>query len=97
MRRKRRNHSPEFKAKVALAAIQGMYQIVQEKDARISTLEKQNTDQEKRLDGFGVRLANLEKQDGRPVSHPNGLWFTVLSLIVGLVLGRYSVIRKLEF
>ena len=37
MRRKRRNHSPEFKAKVALAAIQGdltMAQLVEKFDRR---------------------------------------------------------------
>ena len=80
---------------VALAAIQGLYQVVQEKDARISALEKRNTDQEKRLDDFEARLTNLEKYEGHPVSQPYGLWLMVLSLIVGLVLGRYSVIRKL--
>ena len=39
MSRKRRSHSPALKAKVALAAIQGLYELVKEQSARIETLE----------------------------------------------------------
>jgi len=72
---------------VALAAIQGLYQIVQEKDIRISALEKQNADQQQHLDNLENRLAKLEKQVDRPTSQVN--WFTLATLIIGLVLGRY--------
>ena len=74
---------------VALAAIQGLYKVVQEKDAHISALEKQNTDQEKRLDDLETRLSKQEKQIDQPVSQPYGLWFVIVSLVIGILLGRY--------
>ena len=74
---------------VALASIQGLYQVLQEKDARIAALEAQNTDQEKRLDDLETRLTNLEKYGGQPTSQPFGLWFGIVSLIIGLAAGRY--------
>ena len=74
---------------VALASIQGLYQVLQEKDVRIAALEAQNTDQEKRLDDLDARLTNLEKHGGQPTSQPYGLWFGIVSLIIGLAAGRY--------
>jgi trimeric autotransporter adhesin len=74
---------------VALASIQGLNQIVQEKDARIASLEAQNADQEKRLDDFEARLTNLEKHSGQPTSQPYGLWLGIVSLVIGLAVGRY--------
>jgi hypothetical protein len=74
---------------VALASIQGLYQVLQEKDARIAALEAQNADQEKRLNDLDARLTKLEKNSGQSTSQPYGLWFGVLSLIVGLAVGRY--------
>jgi len=44
MRRKRRNHSPEFKAKVALAAIQGdltMAELVKKFDVHANQCQRQ--------------------------------------------------------
>ena len=82
---------------VALASVQGLYQLVQEKDARIAALEKQTTDQEKRLDDFESRLMNLEKGNSQLPSQPYALWFGVMSLIVGLVVGRFlQVPRRLS-
>jgi hypothetical protein len=74
---------------VALASIQGLYQVLQEKDARIAALEAQNANQEKRLDDFEARLTNLEKHSGQPTSQPYGLWFEIVSLVIGLAVGRY--------
>ena len=80
---------------VALASIQGLYQLVQEKDAKIAALEKQNTDQEKRLDDFEARLASLEKDSGQLPSQSYGFWFGIVSLIVGLVAGRYLLTPRM--
>jgi hypothetical protein len=74
---------------VALAAIQGLYQVLQEKDARISAIQTQNADQEKRLNDLEARLANLEKHSDQPASQPYGLWFAIVPLVVGLAAGRY--------
>jgi hypothetical protein len=74
---------------VALAAIQGLYQVVQEKDARISDLERQNANQERRLNDLEKRMTDLEKSNGQFASQPFSLWFVVVSLVVGLALGRY--------
>ena len=73
---------------VALASIQGLYQVVQEKDAQIVALKQQNAKQEKRLDDFEARLSKLEKQDVQP-SQPFRSWFAVLSLVAGLEFGKY--------
>ena len=82
---------------VALASVQGLYQLVQEKDARIAALEKQTTDQEKRLDDFESRLTNLEKGNSQLPSQPYGLWFGITSLIISLVVGRFlSVPNRLS-
>jgi len=78
---------------VALAAIQGMYQVVQEKDAQIAVLERQNAEQEKRLDDLEARLSKLEKHAEQP-SQPYGSWFAILLLIVGFVLGKYLFSRR---
>lgn len=74
---------------VALAAIQGLYQVVQEKDARISALQAQNADQEKRLNDLEARLSKLENPIDQPALQPYSLWLAVISLAVGLVIGRY--------
>ena len=74
---------------VALAAIQGLYQVVQDKDARITSLEEQNTNQAQRLDALEQRLAKLEHRASGPIAQSNGLWMAVLTLMIGLVLGRY--------
>jgi len=74
---------------VALASIQGLYQIVQEKDARIYELQAQNADQEKRLNDLETRLTNLEDRSDQSGSRPNGFWLAIVALILGLVAGRY--------
>ncbi|NQT84940.1 tail fiber domain-containing protein [bacterium] len=47
---------------VALAAIQGLHEIVQEKDARISSLEKQNTELKARLTALEAVVRKLAQQ-----------------------------------
>jgi len=74
---------------VALAAIQGLYQVVQEKEARISALQTENSEQERRLIDLEMRLANLEKHNNQVALQPYGLWFVIMVLVVGLALGRY--------
>jgi len=49
---------------VSLSAIQGLYQIVQEKDARINQLEKQNAAQQQALSDLQKRLAAIEARLG---------------------------------
>jgi len=79
---------------VALAAIQGLYQVVQEKDTRISALEAQNADQQNRLDALEARLTNLENNNDRPASQQYGLWVGILPLIVGLAVGRFLLMPR---
>ena len=47
-------------AGVALAAIQGLYQVVQDKDAQIATLQTENAELKTRLDDLDQRLSALE-------------------------------------
>jgi len=47
---------------VALAAIQGLYEIVQEKDARIATLEAQNADLQSRMTELESLVAQLAQK-----------------------------------
>lgn len=74
---------------MALAAIQGLYQVVQEKESQIAALQAQNADQEKRLNSLETCLSNLENHNDRPAAGPYGLWFAIMSLFVGLVAGWY--------
>jgi hypothetical protein len=46
---------------VALAAIQGLNQVVQEKDARITALEQQTVAQQQQITSLESRLAALER------------------------------------
>ena len=47
---------------VALAAVQGLYEIVQEKDARIAALEAQNADLQSRMAALEAIVAQLAKK-----------------------------------
>jgi hypothetical protein len=49
---------------VALAAIQGLYSVVQDKDKQIAALKAENVAQQKQLDDLSTRLAALEKLAG---------------------------------
>ena len=56
---------------IALAAIQGLNEIVEEKDTRIATLEKQTVAQQKQIDDLTARLTALEQASGIVKSPPN--------------------------
>jgi hypothetical protein len=65
---------------VALAAIQGLYRIVQEQDARISQLEAQNADIEAHLAALEARMK------GNTASSSSG-WSVLSLMLVGLAVG----------
>lgn len=79
---------------IALAAIQGLYQVVQEKDAHISSLQAQNADQEQRLTELEKRVTELENRNGGLASRANNSWPVILALGVGLILGRYFLVNR---
>jgi len=74
---------------IALAAIQGLYQLVQEKDSQIIALQSENVTQEKRLSELETRLASLEMHRKQPAQQPYGFWSGMVFLVTGLVVGRY--------
>ena len=70
---------------VALAAIQGLYDVSQDQAGRIEALEAENATQQAQIDDLEARLAALEKRRGDPASSPSrlpGAWL----LLGGLVL-----------
>ncbi|MFQ5859895.1 MAG: tail fiber domain-containing protein, partial [Anaerolineae bacterium] len=73
---------------VALAAIQGLYQVVQEKDAQIAA-------QQQRIDDLETRVAALEQAAGAPRSSqlnlPGGWWPLFLG---GLVVAAGVVVQR---
>ena len=71
---------------VALAAIQGLHRVVQEKDARISVLEVRNDEMQQRLDALEDRLAGLENNGKVRTLQIN--WSMLAALLLGLILGR---------
>jgi hypothetical protein len=83
---------------VALAAIQGLYAIVQEKDARltaqqaqIAALQDRVTEQQSRLTALESRLAALEQKDNQAAifsSVPPAWLLLVGAFLAGLALGR---------
>ena len=82
---------------VALAAIQGLYEIVQEQDARIDALEDENASLQEQLDGLDARVAALEGGagvDGGSVG-PLSASFTAGGLLLGgLVVGGLVVVQR---
>jgi hypothetical protein len=70
---------------VALAAIQGLYEISREQAARIEALEAGNAAQQEQIDDLQARLAALEKRTGdpgSPLSHLPGAWLLLGGLVV---------------
>ncbi len=69
---------------VALAAIQGLYQQVQAKDAEISDLQTKNADLQAKLDDLDARVTALENGKSAPASS-GGLqpWMLVGGLVIG--------------
>jgi hypothetical protein len=80
---------------VALAAIQGLYQVVQDKDAQIISLQTENTELKTRLDDLDARLAKLEalaapSQAGLSVP----MMLVAMALAGGLGLAGRRMLRK---
>lgn len=82
---------------VALAAIQGLYDLSQSQAARIEALEEENAALQQRLDGLEARLSALEDGTGgqtvvSPASSSGlpGMWLLLGGglAVVGLVLVR---------
>jgi hypothetical protein len=70
---------------VALAAIQGLYEISRQQAARIEALEAGNAAQQEQIDDLQARLAALEKRTGdpgSPLSHLPGAWLLLGGLVV---------------
>jgi len=57
---------------VALAAIQGLYEIVQEKDCELSELREREVTKDQRINQLEARLAGIEALIARPSNFNNG-------------------------
>ena len=57
---------------IALAAIQGLLELVQEKDCEIADLESRNDELESRNDEFEIRLARLERLVAQTTTRKGG-------------------------
>lgn len=66
---------------VALAAIQGLYQVVQDKDAQITTLQTENAELKTRLDDLDQRLSALEA-----LAAPSQAGVGLPAMLMGVVL-----------
>jgi hypothetical protein len=84
---------------IALASVQGLYQIIQEQDKRIAALESANADQQSRLAELDPRLTALEKGTrssnvaGELIHIPLGVIFASICLS-GLVVARRWRIQR---
>jgi hypothetical protein len=76
---------------VALASIQGLYQIVQEKDAQIAALQAKNADQQAQLDALDARISRLEQGISESIPSVNVLLLTGLCLAIGMLIGRRKI------
>lgn len=73
---------------VALAAIQGLSQILEEKDLKMAALQAETAAQENRLANLEARLAALENQVGDSDLRLHGQIAAGFFLLAGFVLGR---------
>lgn len=77
---------------VALAAIQGLYAVVQEKDTRIAAQDAEIAALKAQNAEFAARLAEVEARlDGEPPSGPRGPWGWLGLALAGLVVGGIAV------
>jgi hypothetical protein len=83
---------------VALAAVQGLYELVQERDAEVSALRQQGAVQQAQLAALELRLAALERADAGEPAASGAAWPLVgfLGLVLaGAVAGpRYRASRR---
>jgi hypothetical protein len=68
---------------VAMAAIQGLYQMTQEKQAQIDTLQADNSRQAAQLAAMDARLTALENKVGGGNASPSPSWLLLLGLGFG--------------
>jgi hypothetical protein len=80
---------------VALAAIQGLAQVVEQKDddiaaleARVSVLEQQNADMQAQLEALKTRVGSTQ-----PPANPWPTWSVVGLTLVGLAVGLVAIRR----
>ena len=73
---------------VALAAIQGLYQVVQDKDAAIASLQTENETLKTRLDDLDQRLAALEA-----IASPSQAGLSVPMILLALLLSGGWALR----
>jgi hypothetical protein len=80
---------------VALAAIQGLYELVQEKDGQITALEAEVSTLHQRNTDLEARVAALEQAVGAPPSSPSNLlggWWPLF--LGGLVVAAGVVVQR---
>ena len=80
---------------VALASIQGLYQIVQEKESQIVALQAENAIQREQLEVLNARISRLEQGCVGAGTFINMMALVVLCVTIGLLIGqRKSKILK---
>ena len=73
---------------VALASIQGLYQLVQKQEAQIKVLQAENVSQLEQLDALDARISRLEQGNDRTGSPLNVILLAGLCLMTGLLIGQ---------
>lgn len=76
---------------VALASIQGLYQIMQEKDAQIAALQAKTANQQKQLDALDARVSQLEQEGNGSIPSVNAVLLAGLGLAIGMLIGRRKI------
>jgi hypothetical protein len=82
---------------VALAAIQGLYELSREQDDRIQVLEVENASLKQRLDGLEARVAVLEGQAGVNNGSAGPLSSSLTAgglLLAGLAFGGLVLVQR---
>jgi hypothetical protein len=78
---------------VALASIQGLYQLVQEKDAQIAALQAENDSQQEKFANLEKRVSRLEQGSGGTSLTINTVLLAGLCMVIGLFLGHIRTKR----
>ena len=73
---------------VALASIQGLYQIVQEKESQIVALQAENASQREQLNALNARVSRLEQGNVGASTFVNKVLLVGLCLTIGLLIGQ---------
>lgn len=73
---------------VALASVQGLYQVVLEKNAQIEALSAETAQQREQLERLDERISRLEQEGGGVGQLVNWVLLAGLGLAVGFIFGR---------